>query len=165
MIGLLKGLRLFALVIWVGGIAFFAFVVAPVAFGSLPTAHEAGMVVRGAILALHWIGLVVGPIAVVAALMLRRILQAGLLLGMIVVTAASQFGVLPRMELDRARAGGAVDELPAGDANRVEFDRMHVLSERMEGLVLLLGIGVLGLVAREREDTPLPPPKSESTFE
>ena len=57
---LLRALRLFAMVAWVGGLGFFAFVVAPVAFHSLPSAHEAGMVVGGTLRVLHWIGLVGG---------------------------------------------------------------------------------------------------------
>ena len=40
--------------------AFFAFVVAPVAFHSLASAHEAGIVVGGTLRVLHWIGLIGG---------------------------------------------------------------------------------------------------------
>src|ERR1700759_5319000 len=54
----LRALRLYAMVAWVGGLAFFAFVVAPVAFGSLESAHEAGLVVGGTLGVLHWIGLI-----------------------------------------------------------------------------------------------------------
>ena len=63
---LLRALRLFAMVAWVGGLGFFAFVVAPVAFHSLPSAHEAGIVVGGTLRVLHWIGLVGGAIFYVA---------------------------------------------------------------------------------------------------
>ena len=42
----LRALRLLVMVAWVGGLAFFAFVVAPVAFHVLPGAHEAGLVVE-----------------------------------------------------------------------------------------------------------------------
>ncbi len=56
----MRALRLFAMVVWVGGLCFFAFVVAPVAFGSLPSAHDAGLVVGGTLRVLHWIGLVGG---------------------------------------------------------------------------------------------------------
>src|ERR1700722_7889323 len=56
----LRALRLYAMVAWVGGLAFFAFVVAPVAFGSLASAHEAGIVVGGTLRALHWIGVIGG---------------------------------------------------------------------------------------------------------
>ena len=50
----LRALRLFAMVAWVGGLIFFAFVVAPVAFHSLPSTHEAGIVVGGTLRVLHW---------------------------------------------------------------------------------------------------------------
>src|SRR5258707_10383413 len=56
----LRALRLYAMVAWVGGLAFFAFVVAPVAFGSLPSAHEAGIVGGGTLRVLHLIGVVGG---------------------------------------------------------------------------------------------------------
>ena len=58
----LRALRFFAMVAWVGGLIFFAFVVAPVAFHSLPSTHEAGIVVGGALRVLHWIGLIGGAL-------------------------------------------------------------------------------------------------------
>src|ERR1700751_4099495 len=58
----LRALRLYAVVALVGGLAFFAFVVAPVAFGSLPSAHQAGLVVGGTLRVLHWIGLIGGVV-------------------------------------------------------------------------------------------------------
>jgi hypothetical protein len=33
----------------------------------------------------------------------------------------------------------------------VDFERLHVLSERLEGLVLLCGIGVVLMLARESQ--------------
>src|SRR5260370_13841019 len=70
---LLMDLRLLAMVAWVGGMVFFAFVVAPVAFHSLSSAHEAGLVVGGSLRVLHWIGLVGGGVfyAATALLWLR----------------------------------------------------------------------------------------------
>ena len=50
------------MVLWVGGLGFFAFVVAPVAFHSLASAHEAGLVVGGTLRVLHMIGLVGGVV-------------------------------------------------------------------------------------------------------
>ncbi len=37
---------------------------------------------------------------------------------------------------------GVIDDVPHDDARRVEFNRLHVWSTRMEGSVLLLGTGV-----------------------
>ena len=109
----LRALRLYAMVAWVGGLAFFAFVVAPVAFGSLPSAHEAGIVVGGTLRVLHWIGLIGGVVFCMATGWLwlgaevpARIgfmRQLALTTVMLLVTAYSQFRVLPAMEVDRAR--------------------------------------------------------------
>lgn len=155
----LRALRLLTLVVWVGGIIFFAFVVAPVAFRNLPSPHEAGIVVRGTILVLHTIGLVCGGLFLVATLLLLRgatpnvktnlIAQAILIFIMIAITEISQLAVLPPMEVDRAQAGGAIEAAPADNPARIHFERLHILSERLEGAVLFLGLGVCLLMARK----------------
>src|ERR1700722_6261117 len=131
---LLRALRLFAMVAWVGGLGFFAFVVAPLAFHSLPSAHEAGIVVGGTLRVLHWIGLVGGAVFYVATglLWLRAGVTGGggfgiemILAGMMMAgTFYSQFKILPAMEVDRALAGGVVETAPAGNAGRVGFYRV-----------------------------------------
>jgi len=158
---LLRALRLFAMVAWVGGLGFFAFVVAPVAFHSLPSAHEAGIVVGGTLRVLHWIGLVGGAIFYVATGLLW--LRAGvtarvefaiemILAGMMMAgTFYSQFKILPAMEVDRALAGGAVETAPAGNPGRVDFERLHTLSERLEGFVFFCGLGVVFVLSRESQ--------------
>jgi hypothetical protein len=156
---LLRALRLFAMVAWVGGLGFFAFVVAPVAFHSLASAHEAGMVVGGTLRVLHWIGLVGGAVFYVATglLWLQARVTARMefaiemiLAGMMMATTYySQFKVLPAMEVDRALAGGAVETAPLGNAGRVDFERLHVLSERLEGFVFFCGLGVVFVLSRE----------------
>jgi Domain of unknown function (DUF4149) len=158
---LLRALRLFAMVAWVGGLGFFAFVVAPVAFHSLPSAHEAGMVVGGTLRVLHWIGLVGGTIFYVATGLLW--LRAGvtarmefaiemILTGLMMAgTFYSQFRILPAMEVDRALAGGAVETAPAENVGRVDFERLHVLSERLEGFVFFCGLGVVFVLSRESQ--------------
>lgn len=158
---LLRALRLFAMVAWVGGLGFFAFVLAPVAFHSLPSAHEAGIVVGGTLRVLHWIGLVGGAIFYVATGLLW--LRAGvtarvdfaiemILAGMMMAgTFYSQFKILPAMEVDRALAGGVVETAPAGNPGRVDFERLHTLSERLEGFVFFCGLGVVFVLARESQ--------------
>ena len=154
-----RALRLYAMVAWVGGLAFFAFVVAPVAFGSLASAHQAGLVVGGTLRVLHWIGLVGGAVFCLGTGWLwtrsedsarvgfrRELVLTGL---MLVVTAYSQFRVLPAMEVDRALAGGEVETASLENPGRVDFERLHTLSERLEGFVLACGLGVVFLLARE----------------
>src|SRR5580698_10398425 len=142
----LRALRLYAMVAWVGGLGFFAFVVAPVAFHSLGSAHEAGLVVGGRLRVLHWIGLIGGVVFCLATGWLWLwaevparvgfVRQLALTVLMLLVTAYSQFRILPAMEVDRALAGGVVEAAPTDNPGRADFDRLHVLSERLEGVVL-----------------------------
>ena len=112
----LRAVRQLAMVAWVGGLAFFAFVLAPVAFHRLASAHEAGLVVGGTLEILHWIGLIGGVLFYVATgiLWMRAEVPARVAFAiemalagvMLAVTAYSQFRILPAMEQDRLQAGG-----------------------------------------------------------
>ncbi|HVM94771.1 MAG TPA: DUF4149 domain-containing protein, partial [Candidatus Acidoferrales bacterium] len=71
MITLVKSLYLLALIVWIGTIAFFSFVVAPSIFGNMAPV-EAGKVV-GLIFPNYYIlGYVCGGLMVLASLFLRR---------------------------------------------------------------------------------------------
>jgi hypothetical protein len=70
---------------------------------------------------------------------------------MLVVTAYSQFRVLPAMEVDRALAGGEVETASLENPGRVDFERLHRLSGRLEGFVLLCGLGVVFALSRESQ--------------
>jgi hypothetical protein len=149
------------MVAWVGGLAFFAFVLAPVAFHRLASAHQAGLVVGGTLEILHWIGLIAGVVFYLATgvLWLRAEVPARVgfaiemaLTGlMLAVTAYSQFRILPAMERDRVQAGGEIETADLSAPARADFERLHVQSERLEGLVLLCGIGVVLALARESQ--------------
>ena len=157
----LRALRLMAMVAWVGGLGFFAFVVAPVAFHSLASAHDAGLVVGGTLRVLHWIGLVGGAAFCLATAWLwlwaevpARVgfaIQVALTAVMLAVTVYSQFSILPAMERDRVQAGGDIAMAAVEDAGRVDFERLHRLSERLEGLVLFCGLGVVYFLSRESQ--------------
>jgi hypothetical protein len=158
---LVRALRLYAMVAWVGGLAFFAFVVAPVAFGTLASAHQAGLVVGGTLRVLHWIGLVGGAVFCLGTgwLWFRAevparigfVRQLALTAVMLAVTAYSQFRILPAMEVDRALAGGEVETASLDNAGRVDFERLHRSSEKLEGFVLLCGLGVVFVLSRESQ--------------
>lgn len=149
------------MVAWVGGLLFFAFVVAPVAFQRLENAHQAGLVVGGTLRILHWIGLIGGGIFCLATAMLWLRAEVPAKVGfaiamaltavMLAVTAYSQFHILPAMEQDRVAAGGEIETADLQSPARVRFERLHVLSERLEGFVLLCGIGVVLVLARESQ--------------
>lgn len=149
------------MVAWVGGLIFFAFVVAPIAFQRLSSAHQAGLVVGGTLQILHWIGLIGGGVFCLATaiLWLRAEVPARvgfaiamtLTLLMLAVTAYSQFHVLPAMERDRAAVGGQIETADLQNPSRIHFEKFHVLSERLEGFVLLCGVGVILVLARESQ--------------
>ena len=146
-----RTVRLFALAIWVGGLVFFG-VVAAVAFRTLPNAHSAGAVVRGSLIQLHHIGMVAGVVYLLFTLALLgtqrdshpvRAAELVLVVVMLVLTGYSEFSVIPRMEKDRAALGGDVTTAPADDPALKHFDRLHKVSVRVEGAVLILGLLML----------------------
>lgn len=149
---------LLALVLWLGGLIFFAFVVAPTVFnpGILPTRDLAGNVVNRSLGILHAIGLVCGVVFVIASMIYSK-LTAGsaqpfaaihlLVYLMLILTLVAQFGVAPKMAALRADMG-VIDNIPLTDARRVEFNSLHHWSTRLGGGILILGLGVLLLTAR-----------------
>jgi Domain of unknown function (DUF4149) len=145
--------RLIALAVWVGGLVFFGFVAA-VAFKTLPDVHSAGLVVRGSLIALHQIGMVAGIVYLLATLALLttqgdshpvRAAELLLVVLMLVLTGYSEFSVIPRMEADRMALGGDVTKAPADAPALAHFDRLHKVSVRVEGAVLIAGLLLLGL--------------------
>ncbi len=150
----LRVVRLLALAIWVGAITFFI-VVAYEAFKVLPNPHEAGLVVRSSLLALHRIGLLAGSIYLFFTLALlatqhdshpARAVEIILVVSMIALTLYLQQSVLPHMETDRLTLGGDVDAAPFNAPSRLHFERLHRVSERLEGVILIEGLLLLCLV-------------------
>jgi hypothetical protein len=157
---LLRTVRLFALAAWVGGLVFFGFV-AKVAFSTLPNPQEAGIVVRGSLLELHHIGFAAGFIYLIVTLALLatqrdthpvRAAELALVLAMLVLTAYSQFSIIPRMERDRLALGGDVTSATADAPEHKHFDRLHNLSVKFEGAVLIEGLLLLALAAVHGRD-------------
>ena len=141
---------LLVLSVWIGALVFFP-VVAATAFSSLPSAHLAGLVVRGSLLKLHAIGFVCGAAFLLCSLIYNRTMLGRarafslghvLMLFMLALTAISQFVIIPKMESLRA-AAGEISTLAANDPIRAQFDSLHVWSTRVESAVLVLGISLL----------------------
>jgi len=152
----LRFLMLLSLVVWLGGLIFFAFVLAPTAFTVLPTAHLAGNVVGRALGKLHWIAIFSGIVYLTSSLLYSRLTDGAahvfaarhiLLCLMLALTLISQFGIMPRMDTLRASLG-EVSSVPFDNPQRIQFDALHVWSTRVEGAVLLLGLVVVYLTAR-----------------
>jgi uncharacterized membrane protein len=152
----LRFLMLLSLVTWLGGLIFFSFVVAPSAFAIAPSRQLAGAMVGRCLAALHWMGLVSG-VVFVACSMTYSALTTGsshpfaprhiAVYLMLLLTIGSQFGISPRMHQLRAEMV-EIDRVPQEDARRLEFNRLHVWSTRLEVGVFALGLLTLALTAR-----------------
>ena len=156
---ILRTLRLLGVVTWVGGLIFFAFVEAPTAFHVMGTNRQFAQLINGSITTLNRLGHAAGLIFVFATIVLwirsssrsRRLLLAQILLVVLMIAATIyvQHGIIPAMERDRTAAGGDITAVPSNNPMRVDFDRLHGLSEEFEGSALLLGLGVILLMAAE----------------
>jgi uncharacterized membrane protein len=155
----LKFLMLLSLICWIGGLIFFAFVLAPTAFNIpavLPNTHLAGNVVGRALSKMHWIAIISGIVFLASSLAYSRFTDGTahlfaakhiLLCLMLALTLVSQFGIIPRMDVLRASLGD-VQAAPIDNPDRIQFDALHIWSTRVEGSVLLLGLVVVYLTAR-----------------
>lgn len=151
-------LMLLSLVVWVGGVIFFAFVVAPTVFhpGVLPSRQLAGAVVSRSLGILHWMGLVCGVVFLITSVIESQIINGVpslfstrnlLVCAMILLTLISMFAISTRM-LELRNQMVFIDSVPHDDARRVEFNRLHIWSTRLESTVLLLGLAVIFLTSR-----------------
>src|SRR5690348_7833149 len=154
---LVRFFMLLSLVVWVGGIIFFAFAVAPTVFTVLPTHELAGRVVTRSLGLLHWVGVGSGIVFLILSTaemhshsghwnpFAARNLSV---LGMIALTLVSQLVVTAKMTALRASMGD-IDQVAVSDPRRVAFNQLHVWSTRLESVVLLLGLIVIYLLARQ----------------
>jgi len=151
----LRFLMLLSLVAWIGGLIFFAFVLAPTTFQVLPNTHLAGNVVGRALSKLHWIAIISGIVFLITSLLYSYITQGTahvfalrhvLICLMLALTLFSQFWMIPRMDTLRASVGDFAT-VPLTNSARVQFDALHVWSTRVEGAVLLLGLVAIFVTA------------------
>jgi hypothetical protein len=152
--------RLIALAAWTGALFYFGFI-AKVAFQSFDAAN-AGTMVRGSLLALHHLGFYAGVIYLLLTVALlatqrdshpARAIELVLIISMLALTVYSQLSVIPRMETDRINLGGDVTKVSAADPTAIHFQRLHGLSVKLEGAVLVEAIILLALAPiHGRED-------------
>jgi hypothetical protein len=160
----LTTLSFLALGLWLGALLLFV-QVAAIAFGSLPSLflnpaegqHAAGVVVGGTLAHLHYMGLICGVLFLIFSFLLRSrvkwhsvLPQAVLVLIMVLLTAYSQFSIIPRMETAQQSAGGnvGISALPDSSPARIAFDQLHRQSVHIEGSVLILGFVAFVLAGR-----------------
>jgi hypothetical protein len=153
----LRFLKVLSLALWIGSIFFFASVVAPALFSILPSRTAAGLVVSRSLANLHWIGLVCALVFLLATLLLALI-EGGptpfhrsdlLIVLMMAITLATHFGVERRMNHLKEDMG-IIETIPQTDARRVEFNRLHIWSTRLEGSVFVVGFVLMYFVVKEQ---------------
>jgi len=151
----LRYLMVLSLVCWIGGLIFFAFVLAPTAFQVLPSTHLAGNVVGRALGKMHWIAIVSAIVFLFSSLLYSRLAEGTaqvfaarhiLIFVMLCLTLFSQFWIIPKMDALRASVTDFAT-VPLTDPTRMRFDALHVWSTRVEGAVLLLGLIAIYLTA------------------
>ena len=144
----------FAVVLWLGVIGFFAFVVAPAAFTALDR-ETAGRFVGVVFPRYYLVGAVLGSCALVA-LIAECLRDAGrpgdwlgsaLVLAMLALTLYAWLAVLPAAQA--AKQAMRLASSGPGEVDALSFSRLHRLSTILNGAVMLAGMAFVGLdVAR-----------------
>jgi hypothetical protein len=162
----MSGLRfasLLTLAVWVGGLAALGGVGAPAIFAALESRDPVG----GRILAgelfgeifvrfqhLAWI---LGGVLVLL-LIVRRVLgprprpfavRLSAASGMLGLSLLSGLVLAPRIDAIRLETTGAIAALDADDPHRIEFDRLHGMSNALMGVTLVVGVGMLWLEMKD----------------
>lgn len=150
----LRSVEFLSLSLWLGSDAFLSFVVAPGAFALIGNRDAAGMLVGFSLARLHFAGIFLGLIFLLARLVRTRdfasftTAAALTVVLMVILTALSQFTVSNRME-NLKRQMVSVQNTPENDPMRVEFNRLHHFSVAYETAVLVLGFASMILLVRE----------------
>jgi hypothetical protein len=145
-----------ALALWIGALAGFAFVFAPIAFHTVTNSNEFASLIGAVLTRLGVAGAACGIVATAAALLrgspsrsaaIRAVLYACMIGLSVYVTA----GVIPHMEATAAALGAPITSIAKGDPRRVRYDALHAASSRLYSLVLLMGTAAIVMAAVERE--------------
>ena len=160
---LLRYLYVVALVLWVGGLVSAGALVAPSVFGVLQAWNSsegrmlAGQVFGDVLLRLTWLSYAMA-VVMFLTLTLHRLLGArplkyglrvGIMTGMLLLMMAIGFYTLPGVNAIQAQVTGPVSQLAAADPLRLEFERLHGLSNILFSITALGGLALCWWEARE----------------
>ncbi len=159
----LRVVSLALIALWIGGLAVLGMVVAPslfrvleatdpiagrtlaaLVFGDIfATFQRLSWLLGGGLLALLGLRAALGPRP-------RRLaVQLWLVMGMLAASAYTGLIVAPRIEVLRTESGTTIAALPESDARRVEFGRLHGLSNALMALTLVAGLCVFWIESRD----------------
>ncbi len=153
---ILRFVQAFALGTWLGSIFYFSAAVAPGAFRVLASQDQAGVLVEFTLRRLHTLGVIAGLMFLLASAAMavssagsgkRLMLPVAGVVIMVILTVVSQHVVIRRMSALRQEMVSVV-ATPPDNPLRVEFDRLHGVSVRLEGATLLIGLVSFFLTVR-----------------
>ena len=141
----LRYVYLLALVVWLGGMLILGAIVAPTTFEVLQASagaqgrELAGAVFGSTLARFHYIAYGAGTLLLLTLGAMRVLgprpahggVRAAIVAVMLGVALYSGFVVLRQIDAVQVDAGGLPSRLPEGDARRVRFDALHVLSTRL----------------------------------
>lgn len=160
---LLRYLYVVALVLWVGGLVVAGALVAPSVFGVLQAWNEtqgrvlAGQVFGEVLLRLTWLSYAMGAVMFIA-LTLHRLLGArpikygirvGIMAVMLALMMVTGFWLIPQVDAIQAQVQGPVAGLADSDPRRIEFNRLHGLSNILFSITAIGGLALCWWEARE----------------
>ena len=152
-----------ALVVWVGGMIVLGLLVAPSTFRVLQ-AHDpaAGRALAGALFGdvlrqFHLLAWTCGSIVLVCLLIMKFIgppprafpLRAGIVAVMLALDVYAGVSVSRGIAEVQAKVSGPMNALPADDARRARFDRLHATSTALMTIDMALGLVLLFWYVRE----------------
>ncbi len=143
------------LALWVGALAAFALLFAPIAFRIVPDMDVFATLIAQVLWALTILGFVCGVLAIVAAAIRARddamrplaLLRIVLLVLMLAASAFGALAIVPAMQSTAKTVNGPINSIPETDPRRMEYDAQHRESTVVYGFVLLLGLGAVALAA------------------
>lgn len=160
---LLRFLSLVVLAVWIGGLGVLGAVAAPALFAVLEAAdtvtgrqlagaafeamfHDFQLVAwacGGLLLALFGGRAALGPRP------FRLRYRVWIVVGMLALSLTTVLVIVPRMDRIQQEASGAIANLPADDARRVAFGRLHGLSNVLMLVTLAAGLVVFWFEAKD----------------
>jgi hypothetical protein len=159
---LLRYFYILALVVWIGGLVVAGAIVAPSVFDVLQASTTDGRVLAGAVFGevlrrVHLLAYAMAGLMLVT-LTLQRVLgprpinfgiRAAIVGSMLAVALVSGYVISPRVEAIARAVNGPIASLPTEDPRRLEFFRLHGLSNLLLALTAVGGLVLLWWEARE----------------
>jgi uncharacterized membrane protein len=154
-----KWLYLLTLVVWIGSIIFFSFVVAPTVFKTLKP-EDAGLLIRKIFSKYYLVGIACSALGIVCVGLLLAggafgrwpgVLSLLLLAAMGTTDFWLRHAVMPHMnELRDQRAAVVASGREPDPAQEAEWKSLHALSVQLNGAVLLCGLVLIFLMVYAR---------------